>query len=244
MHTRLHLSQNTISHNPIPKAIPLLLGSVLLLGNAPCEARVYRCTDASGNVSYSQTPCPADQTGAKVRGVNTAAATNPEACTHVRNFAAETFRKLKNGREPGMLIDEYGGPGYISPVTLNVINFVSGFRFNTDISSLKIGAMTYNKCTNRGFGKIQTSELPPEILPNQDQMQELPPSMLFPSQSTPGTAPYNPQSAANSNWQQLCQNYAQQLHNINLAVQSGYDAESGQRMRQQYQELLRQHCRQ
>ncbi len=244
MHAQLHLRQNTLTHHPILRAIPLILGAALFLVNAPCEARVYRCTDANGNVSYSQAPCPADQTGAKVRGVNSARATDPEACTHVRNFATETFRKLKNGKEPGMLIDEYGGPGYISPVTLNVINFVSGFRFNTDISSLKVGAMTYNKCSNRGFGTIQTTELPPEMLPNQDQMQEMPPSMLFPTQSTPGTAPYNPQAAANSNRQQLCQNYARQLHNINLAVQNGHDAESGQRMRQQYEELLRQHCRQ
>ena len=247
MHAKLNLRQNTRNGHPILKIIPMILGLALLIDSSPCEARAYRCTDASGSISYSQTPCSAGQTGGKVHGVNTATATDREACTLVRHFAAESFGKLKGGTEPAVLIGEYGGPGYISPVTLNIINFVSGFRFNTDVSALKVGLMAYNKCSNSGFGKIQTSELPAEILPKHDQMQGTPTPMQFPAQGAPVAGTYTHREAANSNRQQLCQNYAQQLDNVNQAMRRGYDAGSGQRMRQQrqqYEELLQEHCRQ
>ena len=158
----------------------------LLVDSQTVYARAYRCTDASGNITYSQSPCAADQTGTRMRGMNTGKISDPGACMHVRRFATESFERLQGGTEPSLLINQYGGPGYINSITLNTINFVSGFRFNKDVSALKVGALAYNKCANRGFGKIQTSDLPDEILPPQKPVTDEPGSIPLPSQVTPG----------------------------------------------------------
>ncbi|VAW76594.1 hypothetical protein MNBD_GAMMA15-449 [hydrothermal vent metagenome] len=137
---------------------------VLTLFSSPSDARAYRCTDAKGNVSYMQSPCSAGQTGARVRGVGTNVKVAHEACAPVRTFATTSFNKLKRGTDPSAQIDQYGGPGYINKITLNVINFVSGFRMNQELHAMKVSGMAYSKCINGGFGKIQISDLPPEML--------------------------------------------------------------------------------
>ncbi|TCK18615.1 uncharacterized protein DUF4124 [Thiogranum longum] len=144
---------------------PVLLAIALLVASHPVAARVYRCADASGSVSYSQTPCTAAQTGAQMRGVGARKTTDREACAQVRNFASKSFGAIKQGAEPSRLIDKYGGPGYINPLTLNVINFVSGFRHSQDIASMKVSALAFNKCVNGGFGKLSITGLPPEMAP-------------------------------------------------------------------------------
>jgi hypothetical protein len=168
------------------KIAVMLLGITLLVDSPPCSARAYRCTDANGNISYSQTPCSAGQTGARMHGVGTSKITDREACSLVRGFAAESFAKLRQGTEPSLLIDKYGGPGYINPLTLNVINFVSGFRLSEDIPVMKVSGLAYNKCINGGFGKLERSSLPVEMLPSEDPT----PQMANPGQF-PHTTPTN-----------------------------------------------------
>lgn len=246
MRTTMYDRSNTCNGKFSLRLATIFLGLVLLLDSSPGSARAYRCTDADGNVSYSQIPCAADQKSAKVHGVKTASVTDREACTHIRRFAAKSFGQLRSGKESSVLIDEYGGPGYISPITLNIVNFVSGFRFNKDVSALKVGAMAYNKCSNSGFGKLQTSDLPDEILPSYGQAAGMPMPGQFPSQAAPADGEYTFNEAGNSNQQQLCRNYEQHLNKLNQAIRQNYDAGSSQRMRQERQQveaLLQGHCR-
>lgn len=247
MRPRLYPCPNTRNGEFSLRIATAFLGLILLFDSSPSSARAYRCTDANGSVSYSQIPCPAGQTAAKVHGVNTTAVTDREACTHIRRFATESFGKLRHGKESSELIDEYGGPGYISPVTLNVVNFASGFRFNKDVSALKVGVMAYNKCSNSGFGKIQTSDLPTEILPAYGQMPGAPTPGQFPSQASPADGEYTFNETGNSNRQEACQTYEQHLDKLNQAIRHNRDAESAHQMRQQrqqYEALLQGHCRQ
>jgi len=168
----------------------MLFGVTLLINSPVVFARAYRCADTSGNITYSQSPCAANQTGSRMRGISTSKNSDRKACTHVRRFATESFEKLQDGTEPSMLINEYGGPGYISPITLNTINFASSFRFNKNVSARKVGAMAYNKCANRGFGKIQTSDLPDEILPPRKPEQDSPAAAPLPARAIPDTGTY------------------------------------------------------
>lgn len=231
------------------KAAAMFFGFALLVDTSPCTARAYRCTDAGGNVSYSQSPCAASQTGARMHGVGTTTVRDREACTLVRSFATESFGRLQHGTEPSTLISRYGGPGYIDPVTLNVINFVSGFRFSTEVPASKVGGLAYNKCKSGGFGKIQTGNLPVEILQpvgEVDKAAESPAPMQFPSQPAPTAERYSRNKADDNSRQQLCQDYDRHLDELNRAMRRGYDAGNGQRIRkerQQYEALLRKNCR-
>jgi len=227
--------------------ITLILFGLALLGNSsPAFARAYRCTDANGNISYSQSSCMAGKTGERVHGISTGTTTDREVCGYVRRFASESFDKLKKGMEPSVLIDQYGGPGYISNVTLNVINFVSGFRYNKNVSAQKVGAIAYSKCSNRGFGNLQVSELPPEIRPTEDPVPETSDGTSSPSRFAPGPVTQTQQAAREDNRQRQCLNYEQQLENLNRSMRQGYGAGAGQKMRQQrqqYEALLRKNCR-
>jgi len=169
------------------KIAVMLMSAALLINSSPCEARVYRCTNASGNISYSQTPCPAGQTGAKMRGIGTTKVVDREACSLVRSFATESFNKLRGGTESSQLIDKYGGPSYIDTLTLNVINFVSGYRLSEDISAMKVSGLAYNKCVNGGFGKLQRDNMPTEMLPPRVPASQPP----VPGQAPPQIAPEN-----------------------------------------------------
>ncbi len=146
----------------------VLLGIAILVASHPANARVYRCTDASGNVSYSQSPCTAMQTGKQMRGMGSRKTADHEACAQVRKFASSSFGAVKQGTEPSQLIDKYGGPGYINPLTLNVINFVSGYRHSQDIATMKVSALAFNKCVNGGFGRLSIGGLPQEMQPPKD----------------------------------------------------------------------------
>lgn len=220
---------------------------LLLVGSSPTFARAYRCTDADGNTSYSQIPCTAGQTGDRVHGISSGKIVDREVCVHVRRFASESFDKLKDGMEPSALIGQYGGPGYINKVTLNVINFASGFRYNKNVSALKVGTIAYNKCTNRGFGNLQTSELPAELLPAVNPVPETPANT--PPLSGPASEPAKeiPQFAVDEgSQQQLCLDYKQQLKELKRSMRKGYRAGAGRKMlekRRQYEIFLRKNCR-
>jgi len=245
MHVKISPHPNNSNGKISLKAAAMLFGLALLVEASPCTARAYRCTDAGGNVSYSQSPCASSQTGARIHGIGTTTVGDHEACTLIRSFATESFGGLQRGTEPSMLVDKYGGPGYIDPITLNVINFVSGFRFSKEVPASKVGGMAYNKCKSGGFGKIQTSDLPVEILPSVNEATESPIPMQLPSQSAPVAENNTRNKAEDNSRQQLCQDYDRRLDELNRAMRRGYDAENGQRMRkerQQYEVLLRKNC--
>lgn len=225
------------------KTTAIILGLALLADSSPCAARAYRCTDSQGNITYSQSPCSGDQTGSSILGRASTISGDREACTLLRDFAAKSFDKLKRGAEPSALIDEYGGPGYIDRLTLNVINFTSGFRFTKQLPVSKVSVLAYNKCKSGGFGRIRAGDLPPEMLPPETQTSE--PPKQFPSQYTPVAEAPAQYEAQNDRRDSLCQDYQQRLHELNRNMRRGYDAGAGQRIRKerrQYEALLRENC--
>lgn len=147
---------------------PALLCMVMLMASYPVSARIYRCAGPDGNISYSQTPCASGQTGKRMHGIGSKTTVDRDACGPVRDFATKNFNAIKRGAEPSRLIDKYGGPGYINSLSLNIINFVSGFQHTPGIPAMKVGALAFNKCANGGFGQLVQRNLPPEILPPAD----------------------------------------------------------------------------
>ncbi len=101
-----------------------------------------------------------------MHGIGSKMTVDREACARVRDFASQNFNAIRQGSEPARQIDKYGGPGYINSLTLNVINFVSGYRYSADVPAMKVAALAFNKCVNGGFGKqLEVRSLPAEMLP-------------------------------------------------------------------------------
>lgn len=133
--------------------------AVFVWSNA-ASAGVYRCRDAAGAVTYSQTPCPAEQHSDRMRGINATARQDKDLCRDARELAMRSFTELREGSEPDEVIDEYGGLNYINPPTLSVINFAAGLRYNTQVTPQRVGSMAFARCREGGFGKLTADDLP------------------------------------------------------------------------------------
>ena len=202
-------------------ALPVItLALAGMLGATFADARVYRCTDAAGKISYSQVPCPADQKADEMRGVSSGAKQDKDLCQDARELAMQSFSKLGNGVEPSDLIDEYGGVNYITPATLSVINFVASLRYNQDLTSQRVGSMSFARCREGGFGKLSPGDLPsfdPELDPSQRQMPVMPNYPLPPAE--PVAAPAAP--AAGIPRHDPCPGYDRRIEALNEQMRQG-----------------------
>ena len=140
-------------------AVVLSIGSSIHWGAA--EARVFRCVDSDGHVTYSQSPCPADQQSDQMRGLSGARHEDGSLCGLARKLAATAFLDMADGVEPSAVIDQYGGLNHVNAPTLGVINFAASLRYNDELSPQRVGALTFSRCREGGFGKLQPGDLPP-----------------------------------------------------------------------------------
>ena len=124
------------------------------------EARVFRCVAGDGKVTYSQSPCPADQESDQMRGLGTARQEDSGLCGLARELAAAVFLEMAEGVEPSAVIDRYGGLNHVNAPTLGVINFAASLRYNDELSPRRVGALTFSRCREGGFGKLQSGDLP------------------------------------------------------------------------------------
>lgn len=124
------------------------------------EARVFRCVDGNGDVAYSQSPCPADQQSDQMRGLSRARHQDSGLCGQARQLAATVFLEMADGAEPAAVIDRYGGLNHVNAPTLGVINFAASLRYNDELSPQRVGALTFSRCREGGFGKLQPGDLP------------------------------------------------------------------------------------
>ena len=123
------------------------------------QARVYKCKDAEGNISYSQTGCPSDQSQKKMKTPG-ASGVDAEICGFVASAASDLIGQLRRGKTADEVIARHGGPNGINPRYLSVLNYVNGFRLNEDISPTRVGQLAAAKCRGGGFGRISLNDLP------------------------------------------------------------------------------------
>ncbi len=108
--------------------VSILLLNVMVLDWA--TAAVYKCKDAGGNITYSQTACPLDEDVAKVMNISTGSDVNSGVeCSIVRNFAAEIGIEQQKGRsidDVAMTYDSFVNP--ISQIALQIIRSVFEYQ--------------------------------------------------------------------------------------------------------------------
>lgn len=131
----------------------------LLLTSIHAQARVYKCEDASGAMTYSQTPCI---TGSSQKTLVSPAksGTSADVCIQVGTVAQGLYSEMKRGKDASALIEKHGSVSGINPRLLNIINYVSGFRYNTTVSGKRVGQLANTKCKNGGFGNVSMDDLP------------------------------------------------------------------------------------
>ncbi|MBI5040331.1 MAG: DUF4124 domain-containing protein [Gammaproteobacteria bacterium] len=207
-----------------------LLGALFAEG---AQARVFRCTDADGKVSYSQTPCPAAQQAAEMRGMNSGKQQDRDLCRDARELAIAAFGEMGRGLEPAEVIDQYGGIDYINAAALGVINFAASLRYNTSLTPQRVGSLTFSRCRSGGFGELQPGDLPIS--------EDSAPAQPVPTESQPGTSA----AAPAPDEVDACVRYRQQLQDIERQLRPGDRGEDGEMLRQErerYQALWSTEC--
>lgn len=143
----------------LPAGMSLVILAAALIVSPAGEARVYKCKDAQGNVSYSQTGCPSDQAQKKMH-VPGGSGADAETCGFVGRAARDLMRRLRGGKASDEIIASHGGPNGINPRYLSVLTYVNGFRHHEDISLTRVGQLASAKCRGGGFGRITLNDLP------------------------------------------------------------------------------------
>lgn len=148
-----------------------LLATFTVLLNSAAQAKVYKCRDASGGISYSQVPC---EKGSSQKTLSTPAPTraavDADTCEIIAEVSSRLYTQMRRGSSAQDLIQRHGGLSAINPRLLSLINYISGFRHNPELSSARLGELVAGKCRNGGFGNIQAADLP--LDPEQHARQE------------------------------------------------------------------------
>ena len=143
------------------RAVPIALLLALSVSPAELPAQVFKCKEADGTLTYSQTPC-ATEDAAAVK-VSTAA-TEPPDCSYANKFAFATARTMQGGMSSAEIFRGYGGVDAMSNSSLGIINYVYSFRTASDVSAERIAGLAQAKCEARNFGDVNCEALPPTFV--------------------------------------------------------------------------------
>ena len=138
-----------------------LAALLLMLAVSPVEvsAQVFKCKEADGTLTYSQTPCSEDPEPE-------VAAPPPEEpaeqldCTHAHTFAFETARSMQSGITSAEVFQAYGGVDALSRGVIGIVNYVYSFRTSEQVSAERIASLTEVKCQAQALGDVSCETLP------------------------------------------------------------------------------------
>ena len=130
-----------------------------LVAPGDAGADVHKCSDADGNIMYSQTPCDA-QSSANVNMAGFSSQSTEMDCSYANRFALSTARRMRVGTGPTGLFNLYGGHDELSKGALGVINYVYSFLTSSDVSVEQIATLTEAKCQAQSFGIVNCKTLP------------------------------------------------------------------------------------
>jgi len=151
----MHISANSLSL----KLACLTCFLALLLSSLYANARVYKCKDADGHITYSQTTCAVSSEQKQLSKTVKKTPVEASACRMVGQAASEIFSSVKRGKDTQTVLQTYGGLNGVTPLMLNLINYVSSFRLHDKISGGRVAQLSESKCRSGGFGTITVNDL-------------------------------------------------------------------------------------
>ena len=202
-------------------------------------AEVHKCTDADGNIMYSQTPCAA-QSSANANMAGFSLQSTEMDCSYASRFALSTARRMRVGTGSTELFNLYGGLDELSKGALGVINYVYSFLTSSDVSVEQIATFTEAKCQAQSLGIVNCAALPSTytdtiggcaVSAGQERpaVQAAPTSNVVRAQTKPKQT---------NEFTEQCQKwYRDSIDQIDAQMQRDYSAEEGEFFRKELREL-------
>ena len=210
-----------------------------LVAAGDADADVHRCSDADGNIMYSQTPCDA-QGSANVNMAGFSSQSTELDCSYANRFALSTARRMRVGTGPTELFNLYGGLDELSKGALGVINYVYSFLTSSDVSVEQIATSTEAKCQAQSLGIVNCTTLPPTytdtiggcaVSTRQERpaVQAAPTSNVVRAQTKPKQT---------NEFTEQCQKwYRDSIDQIDAQMERDYSPEEGEFYRKELREL-------
>lgn len=216
------------------------------------QAAIYKCVDADGGITYSQTPCKTDPKTVQAVTLQSGSAAEAVDCRFANRFAYETARSMKNGASSSEIFNRYGGLDSLSKGTINLINYVYSHRSNEGVSAQRIAGLTEAKCQARSLGDVACEDLPLSFTDANDLCdveEEESESGQAPADTPPGETqteaamPILNQPAslgeadAGSNARECKEKYQEQIDKLDAQMRTGYSSAQGDAFREQRRSL-------
>jgi len=130
---------------------------------APVEARIYKCVDKDGEVSYSNNPCPENEKTSKVLKPNSGRELFD--CTVVSAFSTEVALRMKRGQSADSVVQHYGGERFLTKVSEAVIDYVYTHEVDKNIAVNRIATLSTNRCESGLYSSATQCEyFPPKFI--------------------------------------------------------------------------------
>ncbi len=223
---------------------------LVMLSASAAKAEIYKCVAEDGGISYSQIPCPKQNT-TTVRSAmpKTRAVVD---CRWASAFAGDVTRRMRGGMGSGALFDFYGGIDSVSSGTINIINYVYRFRGDEAIPEQRISSLAGSMCKAGSLGDVRCEVLPygqepgdrcdaeniedglavdDEIRPR-DGAQQAAPAAAVDLQSS-----NRQQARVDGSGDQCKQGIRDQIDAIDAQMRAGYDSAQGERYRENLRAL-------
>lgn len=148
----------------------IIIGSLIVfcalsvaVGTPDARAEIYKCKEADGSLTYSQTPCPNNDTNVVVSETGTEYAITVLDCRYANRFAQETANAMRDGAASTDIFDQYGGIDALSGGSISIINYVYVYRTKTNVSAIRIADLTEAQCLVAAMPNVACDDLPREF---------------------------------------------------------------------------------
>lgn len=221
---------------------------------AEAQAEIFKCKEADGTLTFSQTPCSKE---APVTVKTSAGDASELNCSYANKFAFATARTMQSGVPSDEVFNRYGGLDTLSKGSIGVINYVYSFRTNDKVSAERIAGLSQAKCKAKSFGDVSCDALPlsfTETLGGCDvegveEISEERTAQVATTMSslnkrtsaevTSATAAQRPATATNDKEavERCKKKYRDQIDAIDAEMRSGYTSQQGEAYRQRLRGL-------
>lgn len=232
-----------------------LAAFLLMLAVSPVElsAQVFKCKEADGTLTYSQTPCSKDPEP-EVAAAPAEEPAEPLDCNHAHTFAFEAARSMQSGITSAELFQAFGGIDSLSRGAIGIVNYVYSFRTTDQVSAERIASLTEVKCQAQALGDVSCESLPQQFTKRFggcDAAEESAALQAAHSAQESGTPdnPATPTQAATAVGQpvstapdtqaveQCKKRYRDQIDEIDAEMRRGYSSEQGEAYRERLRGL-------
>ncbi len=225
---------------------------VLAVSPADVPAQVFKCKEADGTLTFSQTPCSSD-TEPEIAAAPDEVAEELPDCSHARDFAFETARSMHGGISSAEVFQAYGGVDALSKGAIGIVNYVYSFRMNEQVSAERIAGLTATRCQAQVFDDVSCETLPRQFTKRaggcdvesessspQTALAAEENEMPVGSPATERVAGAEQNSTADEAVVAQCKKrYRDQIDAIDAEMRRGYSSEQGEAYREQLRGLTR-----